>query len=186
MLKLILQRLAQMVLIMAIVSLILFAVFDSEKFKKQLAVNELGGFAVETLIAIRLSVVAREEGTERPVLRPLCQVGRAASLTAISASPSRRMHQSADCSAVPSLNTGNLAFWVFALMIPLALITGSGSRHPGRKVAGPRRHFRLRGFHFDSRDRHCHHPDCYFRARPRLAAGEVQGRSASNTWSCRC
>ena len=45
MLKLILQRLAQMVLIMAVVSLVLFAVFDSAKFKKQLAVNELGGFA---------------------------------------------------------------------------------------------------------------------------------------------
>ena len=49
MLKLILQRLAQMVLIMAVVSLVLFAVFDSAKFKKQLAVNELGGFAVEAL-----------------------------------------------------------------------------------------------------------------------------------------
>ena len=41
MLKLILQRLAQMILIMAVVSLVLFAVFDSDKFKKQLAVNEL-------------------------------------------------------------------------------------------------------------------------------------------------
>ena len=49
MLKLILQRLAQMVLIMAVVSLVLFAVFDSAKFKQQLAVNELGGFAVEAL-----------------------------------------------------------------------------------------------------------------------------------------
>ena len=41
MLKLILQRLAQMLLVMAVVSLVLFAVFDSAKFKKQLAVNEL-------------------------------------------------------------------------------------------------------------------------------------------------
>ena len=49
MLKLILQRLLQMALIMAVVSLILFLVFDSPKFKKQLAVNELGGFAVATL-----------------------------------------------------------------------------------------------------------------------------------------
>ena len=46
MVKLILQRLVQMALIMAVVSLVLFAVFDSDKFKKQLAVNELGGFAV--------------------------------------------------------------------------------------------------------------------------------------------
>jgi len=49
MLKLILQRLVQMVLIMAVVSLVLFAVFDSPKFKKQVAVNELGGFAVAAL-----------------------------------------------------------------------------------------------------------------------------------------
>ena len=44
MLKLILQRLLQMALIMLVVSLVLFAVFDSPKFKKQLAVSELGGF----------------------------------------------------------------------------------------------------------------------------------------------
>src|SRR5918997_1746558 len=49
MLKLILQRLVQMVLIMLVVSLVLFAVFDSPKFKKQVAVNELGGFAVSAL-----------------------------------------------------------------------------------------------------------------------------------------
>src|SRR5918997_5437618 len=49
MVKLILQRLLQMALIMAVVSLVLFAVFDSDKFKKQVAVNELGGFAVAAL-----------------------------------------------------------------------------------------------------------------------------------------
>ena len=38
MLKLIGSRLLQMVLIMAVVSLVLFLIFDSDKFKKQIAV----------------------------------------------------------------------------------------------------------------------------------------------------
>ena len=49
MLKLIGSRLLQMVFIMGVVSLILFAIFDSDKFKKQIAVAELGGFAVSAL-----------------------------------------------------------------------------------------------------------------------------------------
>jgi len=49
MLKLIGSRLLQMVLIMAVVSLVLFLIFDSDKFKKQIAVAELGGFAVSAL-----------------------------------------------------------------------------------------------------------------------------------------
>src|SRR4051794_37771750 len=49
MLKLVASRLLQMVLIMAAVSLVLFFIFDSDKFKKQIAVAELGGFAVTAL-----------------------------------------------------------------------------------------------------------------------------------------
>src|ERR1700687_5098512 len=49
MLKLIGSRLLQMVLIMAVVSLVLFLIFDSDKFKRQIAVAELGGFAVSAL-----------------------------------------------------------------------------------------------------------------------------------------
>src|SRR5271169_6951332 len=49
MFKLIASRLLQMVLIMAVVSGLLFFIFDSDKFKKQIAVAELGGFAVSAL-----------------------------------------------------------------------------------------------------------------------------------------
>ena len=49
MLKLLASRLLQMIFIMGVISLILFAIFDSDKFKKQIAVNELGGFAVSAL-----------------------------------------------------------------------------------------------------------------------------------------
>ena len=49
MLKLLASRLLQTNSIMGVISLILFAIFDSDKFKKQIAVNELGGFAVSAL-----------------------------------------------------------------------------------------------------------------------------------------
>src|SRR5258708_37338401 len=49
MLKLIGNRLLQMLLIMAVVSLVIFAIFDSDKFKRQIAVAELGGFSVSAL-----------------------------------------------------------------------------------------------------------------------------------------
>ena len=46
MIKLLARRLAQMVLIMAVISLVIFFIFDSDKFKKQIAVAELGNFGV--------------------------------------------------------------------------------------------------------------------------------------------
>ncbi len=47
--KLILRRLGQMLLIMAVVSLVLFAIFDTDQFRRKIAVSELGGFGVATL-----------------------------------------------------------------------------------------------------------------------------------------
>ncbi len=58
MLKLIGSRLLQMIFIMGVISLILFAIFDSDKFKKQIAVAELGGFAVSALSDAGLPCVA--------------------------------------------------------------------------------------------------------------------------------
>src|SRR5688572_27592451 len=49
MLALVFRRLIQMVLIMAVASFLLFVIFDSESFKKKVAVAELGGFAVSAL-----------------------------------------------------------------------------------------------------------------------------------------
>ena len=47
--KLLLRRLLQMLLIMLSVSALLFAIFDSEQFRKKVAVAELGGFGIATL-----------------------------------------------------------------------------------------------------------------------------------------
>jgi peptide/nickel transport system permease protein len=123
MLKLILQRLAQMVLIMAVVSLILFAVFDSAKFKRQVAVNELGGFAVSALSESDYQNWLESKGLNVPFYERYAKwVG-----AIVQGDFGRSFQKNASVSSLLGralLNTGVLAFWVFALMIPLALVTG--------------------------------------------------------------
>jgi peptide/nickel transport system permease protein len=123
MLKLILQRLVQMVLIMAVVSLVLFAVFDSPKFKKQVAVNELGGFAVAALTDADYERWLENKGLNVPFYeRYVKWIGGI-----FQGDLGRSFQKNAEVSSLISkalLNTGKLAFWTFALMIPLALITG--------------------------------------------------------------
>lgn len=123
MVKLILQRLVQMVLIMAVVSLILFAVFDSEKFKKQLAVNELGGFAVEALSDADYQQWLENKGLNVPFYERYTNWA----VGVFQGDLGRSFQKSAEVSDLLSRalwNTGKLAFWVFALMIPIALVTG--------------------------------------------------------------
>jgi peptide/nickel transport system permease protein len=123
MLKLILQRLAQMVLIIAVVSLVLFAVFDSPKFKRQLAVNELGGFAVEALTDADYEAWLENKGLNVPFYeRYVKWLGGI-----VTGDFGRSYQKNADVGFLLGralLNTGILAFWVFALMIPIALVTG--------------------------------------------------------------
>jgi peptide/nickel transport system permease protein len=123
MLKLILQRLAQMLLIMAVVSLVLFVVFDSPKFKKQLAVNELGGFAVESLSDADYEAWLEEKGLNVPFYERYAKwvVG------IFQGDLGRSYQKNADVGHLLTkalINTGKLAFWVFALMVPLALVCG--------------------------------------------------------------
>ena len=74
--KLILQRLAQMVLIMAVVSLILFVIFDSPQFKKQIAVNELGGFGVSQLSEEAYQQWLEKKGLNVPFFQRYLAMGR--------------------------------------------------------------------------------------------------------------
>ena len=123
MLKLILQRLAQMMLIMAVVSLVLFAVFDSDKFKKQLAVNELGGFAVETLSERDYQAWLENKGLNVPFYQRYLQwVGNLAQ--GDFGRSYQRNSEVGGLLANALWNTGKLAFWTFAVMIPLALVSG--------------------------------------------------------------
>ncbi len=123
MVKLILQRLLQMALIMLVVSLVLFVVFDSPKFKKQLAVNELGGFAVATLTQADYEKWLENKGLNVPIYE---RYGKWVWGLA-HGDFGRSFQKNADVGFLLGhalIKTGILAFWVFALMIPLALVTG--------------------------------------------------------------
>jgi peptide/nickel transport system permease protein len=123
MLKLIGQRLLQMGLIVLVVSLVLFFVFDSDKFKKQLAVNELGGFAIASLTQSDYENWLENKGLNVPFYeRYVNWLGGV-----VTGDLGRSFQKNADVGFLLGRalwNTGVLAFWVFALMIPLALVTG--------------------------------------------------------------
>jgi peptide/nickel transport system permease protein len=123
MLRLILKRLAQMVLIMAVVSLVLFAIFDSDKFKKQIAVAELGGFAVSALSEQDYNNWLASKGLDVPFYeRYVKWVGGV-----FRGDLGMSFEKNIEVSTLVGerlVKTGILAFWVFALMIPIALTLG--------------------------------------------------------------
>jgi len=123
MLKLIASRLLQMVLIMACVSGLLFFIFDSDKFKKQIAVAELGGFAVSALSDQDYQGWLERKGLNVPFYERYAKwVG------GILTGDLGKSYQTNEPVATLVLErlkkTGILGFWVFALMIPLSLSCG--------------------------------------------------------------
>ncbi len=123
MLKLIGQRLLQMALIMFVVSLVLFVVFDSPKFKKQLAVSDLGGFAVATLTQADYQKWLDKKGLNVPIYERYGRWVWGLAHGDFGESYQRNVPVG-PLLGHALIRTGILAFWVFALMIPLALITG--------------------------------------------------------------
>jgi len=123
MLKLIGSRLLQMVLIMLVVSLIIFGIFDSDKFKKQIAVADLGGFAVSALSDKDYQAWLDKKGLNVPFYeRYLKWVG---GIVHGDLGKSYETNQPvAQLLGERLLNTGILAACVFALMIPLSLTLG--------------------------------------------------------------
>jgi peptide/nickel transport system permease protein len=123
MLKLVLQRLVQMVLIMLAVSLILFFIFDSPQFKKQIAVNELGGFGVGQLSEEDYEAWLEQKGLNVPFYeRYLLWLGGV-----LQGDFGRSYQKNAEVGPLLARRlaaTGILAFWVFLLMVPIALVTG--------------------------------------------------------------
>jgi peptide/nickel transport system permease protein len=123
MLILILRRLIQMALIMVVASLILFVIFDSDAFKKKIAVAELGGFGAASLSEEQYEGWLEEKGLNVPFYERFGQwVGDVFS--------GDFGHSFEKNTAVGPLvldrlkNTGILAFWVFVLMIPISLTLG--------------------------------------------------------------
>lgn len=123
MLRLIARRLAQMVLIMATVSLVLFAIFDSDQFKRQLAVSELGGFGVANLADADYQAWLKSKGLDEPFLT---RYGRW--LVAIAHGDfGKSLEKATDVGGLMAErleNTAILAFGVFLIMIPVSLVLG--------------------------------------------------------------
>lgn len=123
MLKLIGSRLLQMLLIMAVVSLVIFAIFDSDRFRKQIAVAELGGFAVTALSDQDYQAWLEKKGLNVPFYdRYLKWVGGVA--RGDLGKSFEKNEPVSQLVAERLVNTGILAFWVFALMVPLSLSLG--------------------------------------------------------------
>jgi peptide/nickel transport system permease protein len=123
MLALILRRLVQMVLIMAVASFILFVIFDTEEFKKKIAVAELGGFAVSALNEESYQNWLAEKGLDVPFYQRY--VGWIGDI--FKGDFGHSFEKNTDIGPLLAdrlINTGILAFWVFALMIPLSLVLG--------------------------------------------------------------
>jgi peptide/nickel transport system permease protein len=123
MLPLLLRRLVQMVLIMAVASFLLFIIFDTDDFKKKIAVAELGGFAVSALTEEAYQNWIAEKGLDVPFYqRYATWIG-----DVVSGDFGRSFEKSTPIGPLLAdrlINTGILAFWVFALMIPLSLVLG--------------------------------------------------------------
>jgi peptide/nickel transport system permease protein len=123
MLALIFRRLVQMALIMLVASLILFVIFDTDEFKKQIAIAELGGFAVSALDDQSYQNWLAQKGLDVPFYeRYVDWIGNV--LEGNFGDSFEKNRPIGPLLADRLINTGILGFWVFALMIPLSLVTG--------------------------------------------------------------
>ena len=119
--KLIGRRLLQMLLIMATVSIILFVIFDSDTYKKRIALAELGNFGVGSMSESDYQEWLTEKGLNIPVYQRYGQwVGGI--LTGDLGESFEKATPVGPLLLDRLKNTGILAFWVFALMIPISLI----------------------------------------------------------------
>ncbi|MFC3205400.1 ABC transporter permease [Aquamicrobium soli] len=123
MLRLIARRVAQMLLIMATVSLILFAIFDSDQFRKRVAISELGGFGVATLSEQDYQNWLENKGLNAPFLLRYGEwLGKLAQ-----GDFGRSLEKNVEVSTLLSerlFNTSVLAFSVLLIMVPVSLLLG--------------------------------------------------------------
>jgi peptide/nickel transport system permease protein len=98
-------------------------IFDTEEFKKKIAVAELGGFAVSALSEESYQNWLQEKGLDAPFYeRYINWIG-----DVFSGNFGHSFEKNTDIGPLLAdrlINTGILAFWVFALMIPISLVLG--------------------------------------------------------------
>jgi peptide/nickel transport system permease protein len=121
--KLLVRRVMQMSLIIVTVSVLLFAIFDSDQFRKRVAVAELGGFGVATLSDSAYQEWLAKQGLDAPFLTRYAVWLKNAARGELGQSIEKDV-------AVSTLlkeslaNTAILAFFVLLIMVPLSLTLG--------------------------------------------------------------
>jgi peptide/nickel transport system permease protein len=121
--KLFVRRLVQTALIMLTVSALLFAIFDSDQFRRKIAVAELGNFGVATLSNGDYRAWLDQKGLNQPFLTRYVKWLRDIAHGDLGSSLEKDI-------AVSTLlkeslwNTAVLAFFVFLIMIPVSLTLG--------------------------------------------------------------
>jgi len=121
--QLLIRRLIQMLLIMLVVSALLFAIFDSDQFRRKVAVAELGGLGLATLSADDYHAWLDRRGLNQPFfvryVAWLDQLGHGDFGQSIEkdVAVSTLLGESLS-------NTAVLAFFVFLIMVPVSLTLG--------------------------------------------------------------
>jgi len=121
--QLLIRRLIQMLLIMLVVSALLFAIFDSDQFRRKVAVAELGGLGLATLSAEDYHAWLDRRGLNQPFfvryvawLKQLAHGDFGQSIEK-DVAVSTLLEESLS-------NTAVLAFFVFLIMVPVSLTLG--------------------------------------------------------------
>ena len=113
----------QMLLIMITVSLLLFVIFDTDQFRRQIAVAELGGFGAATLADADYQAWLTKKGLNEPVATRYVEwIGHVAT-----GNLGRSLEKNVAVSTLLGerlLKTGILAFFFFLFMVPLSLALG--------------------------------------------------------------
>jgi len=117
------RRLIQMLLIMLVVSAMLFAIFDSDQFRKKVAVAELGGFGLATLSDDDYHAWLEKRGLNQPF--PVRYVAWLDQIVHGDFGQSIEKDVAVSTLLEESLsNTAVLAFFVFLIMVPVSLTLG--------------------------------------------------------------
>lgn len=121
--RLFVRRLLQMLLIMLTVSLMLFAIFDTDQFRKKVAISELGGFGVATLSDADYQSWLERKGLNAPFSQRYVEW----IANVFKGDLGYSIEKNVEVSTLLGerlAKTGILAFFVFLIMIPTSLTLG--------------------------------------------------------------
>jgi peptide/nickel transport system permease protein len=117
------RRLLQMLLIMLTISALLFALFDTDQFRKKMAVAELGGLGAATLSQEDYRAWLDKRGYSQPFLTRYVEWIRDVAHGDLGESVEKDVPVST-LLRESLANTAVLAFFVFLVMIPVSLTLG--------------------------------------------------------------